>query len=95
METVEACTKTTANHDLAPASGTADNEAMASFAQLNVTEGAPASVHTEIAILGAMLLDSVAITDATARLLPEDFSLDSHQRVYRAIIDMVAVGQRL
>jgi replicative DNA helicase len=52
----------------------------------------PSSVHTEVAILGAMLLDSVAISDATEKLKAEDFSLDSHQRVYRAIVDLMAKG---
>jgi replicative DNA helicase len=65
---------------------------MASFAQLNTSEGLPSSVHTEIAILGAMLLDGVAISDATAKLQAEDFSLDSHQRVYRVIVDLMARG---
>jgi len=40
-----------------------------------------------------MLLDGVAITDATARLRAEDFSLDSHQRVYRCIVDLMATGR--
>jgi len=66
---------------------------MASFAQLTASEGAPASVHIEVAVLGAMLLDGVAITDATATLKADDFSLDSHQRVYRCIIDLVGVGR--
>ncbi len=39
-----------------------------------------------------MLLDGVAISDATAKLRAEDFSLDSHQRVYRCIVDMMAKG---
>jgi replicative DNA helicase len=39
-----------------------------------------------------MLLDGVAISDATAKLKAEDFSLDSHQRVYRCIVDMMAKG---
>jgi replicative DNA helicase len=39
-----------------------------------------------------MLLDGVAINDATAKLQAEDFSLDSHQRVYRAIVDLMARG---
>jgi replicative DNA helicase len=65
---------------------------MASFAQLNAAEGLPSSVHTEVAILGAMLLDGVAISDATAKLKAEDFSLDSHQRVYRAMVDLIAKG---
>jgi replicative DNA helicase len=66
---------------------------MASIAQLNASEGLPASVHIEVAILGAMLLDSVAISDATEKLKAEDFSLDSHQRVFRCIVDMMAKGQ--
>jgi len=67
---------------------------MASFAQLTATdsEGLPSSIHTEVAILGAMLLDGVAISDATGKLRAEDFSLDSHQRVYRCIIDLMAGG---
>ena len=66
---------------------------MASFAQLTASEGAPASVHIEVAVLGAMLLDGVAITDATATLKADDFSLDSHQRIYRCIIDLMGVGR--
>jgi replicative DNA helicase len=65
---------------------------MASIAQLNPLDGAPSSVHTEVAILGAMLLDGVAISDATAKLKADDFSLDSHQRIYRAMVDMMALG---
>jgi replicative DNA helicase len=40
-----------------------------------------------------MLLDSVAISDATEKLKAEDFSLDSHQRIFRAIVDLMAKGQ--
>ncbi len=65
---------------------------MASLAQLTSADGLPSSVHTEVAILGAMLLDGVAISDATAKLKAEDFSLDSHQRVYRAMVDLMAKG---
>ena len=66
---------------------------MASIAQLTSADGLPSSVHTEVAILGAMLLDGVAISDATAKLKPDDFSLDSHQRIYRAMVDLMAKGQ--
>src|ERR1700678_349519 len=65
---------------------------MASFAQLNAPDGAPASIHIEVAVLGTMLLDGVAISDATAKLKAEDFSLDSHQRVYRAMVDLMGKG---
>ncbi|MDE1160337.1 MAG: replicative DNA helicase [Acidobacteriaceae bacterium] len=52
----------------------------------------PTAVHAEVAILGSMLLDPVAIVDATARLRSEDFSLDSHQRIYRAIMELIAAS---
>ena len=65
---------------------------MASLAQLNPADGLPSSVHTEVAILGAMLLDGVAISDATAKLKADDFSLDSHQRIYRAMVELMAKG---
>jgi replicative DNA helicase len=58
----------------------------------NQTDGLPSSIQTEVTVLGAMLLDAVAITDATAKLHPEDFSLDSHQRVYRVMVDLLALG---
>ena len=52
----------------------------------------PGSVQTEVIILGAMLLDPVAISDATAKLRPEDFALDSHQRIYRVILPLLEKG---
>src|ERR1700712_5265337 len=55
-------------------------------------DGLPASIQTEITVLGAMLLDAVAITDATAKLRAEDFLLDSHQRIYRVMIELMAQG---
>jgi replicative DNA helicase len=64
---------------------------MAAFAEPRFSpDGIPSSLHTEVAILGAMLLDAVAISDATAKLHAEDFSLDSHQRIYRVILDLLA-----
>ncbi len=55
-------------------------------------DGLPSSVQTEVTVLGAMLLDAVAITDATAKLCAEDFALDSHQRIYRVMVDLLAQG---
>jgi len=55
-------------------------------------EGLPASLQTEVTVLGAMLMDAVAISDATAKLQAEDFALDSHQRVYRAILALLERG---
>jgi len=60
-----------------------------------MTDGLPSSIQTEITVLGAMLLDGMAVTDATARLHPDDFSLDSHQRIYRVMLDLLAVGHAI
>lgn len=54
--------------------------------------GLPSSLHTERAVLGACLLDVIAISDATEKLRAEDFSLDSHQRIYRTIMTLVTAG---
>jgi replicative DNA helicase len=65
---------------------------MQSFVERHLADGLPSSIHTEITVLGAMLMDAVAITDATAKLRPEDFSLDTHQRVYKCMLELMAVG---
>src|ERR1700712_1711344 len=66
---------------------------MAAFAEPRFSaEGLPSSIHNEVAILGAMLLDAVAISDATAKLRADDFALDSHRRIYQAMLDLAAVG---
>src|ERR1022692_4641742 len=65
---------------------------MATFAQIQDIQGLPASVHAEVAILGAMMLDAVAISDATGRLKTEDFSLDSHRRIYDATLELMTAG---
>jgi replicative DNA helicase len=65
---------------------------MAALVMPNPNDGLPSSIQTEVTVLGAMLLDAVAITDATAKLRPEDFSLDSHQRIYRVMTDLMAIG---
>jgi replicative DNA helicase len=65
---------------------------MAALVQFSGGDDLPASLHNEVAILGAMLQDAVAISDATGKLKTEDFSLDSHRRVYQAMLDLLAVG---
>jgi replicative DNA helicase len=67
-------------------------------------QGRPESVQAEVTILGAMLLEPLAILDATMKLRVEDFSLDSHRRIYGAMlhlqelghaIDLITVGEEL
>jgi replicative DNA helicase len=52
----------------------------------------PASVHAEATILGGMLVDPVAIVDATMLLRADDFSLDSHRRIYIAMLRLAEAG---
>ena len=52
----------------------------------------PASVHAEMTILGAMLVEPVAIVDATMLLKTDDFALDSHRRIYSAMLHLGEAG---
>ena len=52
----------------------------------------PAALHAERTILGAMLVDPLAINDATLLLKAEDFSLDSHRRIYEVMLHLSEVG---
>ncbi|HEY5056144.1 MAG TPA: replicative DNA helicase [Acidobacteriaceae bacterium] len=65
---------------------------MASYPHIVESRGNPEAAHVEKVILGAMMVDPVAITDATMYLTPDDFVLDSHQRVYKAILQLVEAG---
>ena len=68
---------------------------MATFMHIIERDGLPASLHTERVILGAMLTDPVAVVDATAKLAVEDFSVDSHRRIYQSILDLVELGHAI
>ena len=48
----------------------------------------PANVEADRSILGAILLDNLAYNEAAEHLKPEDFSLDSHRRIYSRMIDL-------
>lgn len=47
--------------------------------------GLPAAIDAERTLLGAVLLDNSAWQDIVAKLRPADFSLDTHQRIGRAM----------
>ncbi len=68
---------------------------MATFLQIVERDGLPASVHTERVILGAMMSDPVAVVDAAAKLQVDDFSLDSHRRIYAAMRDLSDLGHAI
>jgi replicative DNA helicase len=65
---------------------------MATFMHIIERDGLPASLHTERVILGAMLTDPVAVVDATAKLGVDDFSIDSHRRIYQGMIELSELG---
>src|ERR1700752_3289535 len=48
----------------------------------------PANVEAEKSILGAILLDNLAYNQAAEHLRIEDFSLDSHRRIYSRMVDL-------
>src|SRR5713226_6636216 len=48
----------------------------------------PANVEAERSILGAILLDNFAYNQAAEHLRIEDFSLDSHRRIYTRMVDL-------
>ena len=66
---------------------------MATYPQLvGDQQERPASVHAETTILGAMLVEPLAITDATMLLVADDFALDSHRRIYAAMLRLSEAG---
>ena len=48
----------------------------------------PSNVDAERSVLGAILLDNSAYNQAAAVLTSEDFSLDSHRRLFLRISDL-------
>ncbi|MEO6805479.1 MAG: replicative DNA helicase [Edaphobacter sp.] len=65
---------------------------MATYPQIVGDQERPTSVHAEMTILGAMLVEPVAIIDATMLLKTDDFALDSHRKIYAAMLQLVEVG---
>lgn len=48
----------------------------------------PQNSEAEQAVLGAILLESEALTTAMERIRPEDFYRGTHQRIYEAMVDL-------
>jgi replicative DNA helicase len=65
---------------------------MATYPHIVGEQERPASLHAEMTILGAMLVEPMAITDATMLLKADDFALDSHRRIYTAMLHLSEVG---
>ncbi|MEO6816756.1 MAG: DnaB-like helicase N-terminal domain-containing protein, partial [Edaphobacter sp.] len=65
---------------------------MATYPQIVGEQERPASLHAEMTILGAMMVEPVAINDATMLLKTDDFALDSHRRIYSVMVHLSEVG---
>src|SRR5579875_2448426 len=66
---------------------------MASTADISFERGLPASIDAERSILGAILLDNHAYNEAAEKLRPEDFALDSHQRIFARMAELIDAGR--
>ncbi|HWT67225.1 MAG TPA: DnaB-like helicase C-terminal domain-containing protein, partial [Terracidiphilus sp.] len=62
---------------------------MASYPELRLDAGLPANIDAEKTILGAILLDNAAHSEAAERLEADDFALDSHQRIFLRMSELV------
>lgn len=51
--------------------------------------GLPANIDAEKTILGAVLLDNQAFSEASEVLKPDDFSLDSHRRIFLRMSELI------
>jgi replicative DNA helicase len=65
-------------------------------ADQDLQRGLPANIDAERAILGAILIDNYGYTQASAASLsPQEFSLDSHRRIYQRIVDLGESGRAI
>ncbi|HEX3941772.1 MAG TPA: replicative DNA helicase [Acidobacteriaceae bacterium] len=68
--------------------------ASAGLPQTNLMErGLPASADAERAILGAVLLDNHCFNEAAEKLSADDFSLDSHRRIFQRMAELIDTGR--
>src|SRR5689334_9336586 len=59
------------------------------LATIDIISKLPANVEAERSILGAILLDNMAYNEAAENLRVDDFSLDSHRRIYARMMDLM------
>jgi replicative DNA helicase len=62
---------------------------MATIPDLTLDAGLPANVDAEKTILGAILLDNTAHAEAAEKLGSDDFSLDSHRRIFLRMSELM------
>ena len=65
-------------------------ELMATIPDLpGLDQGLPANIDAEKTILGAILMDNAAHSEAAERLESDDFSLDSHRRIFLRMTELM------
>ena len=62
---------------------------MATIPNLTTDTGLPANIDAEKTILGAILLDNAAHAEAAEKLEADDFSLDSHRRIFLRMSELI------
>jgi replicative DNA helicase len=62
---------------------------MATIPDLMLDAGLPANIDAEKTILGAILLDNAAHSEASEKLTADDFSLDSHRRIFLRMSELM------
>src|SRR5579863_3366869 len=62
---------------------------MAAIPTLTLDTGLPANIDAEKTILGAVLLDNTAHSEAAEKIDADDFSLDSHRRIFLRMSDLM------
>jgi replicative DNA helicase len=62
---------------------------MASVPNLALEAGLPANTDAEKTILGAILLENASHSEAAEKISADDFSLDSHRRIYLRMCEMI------
>lgn len=60
-----------------------------------IEAGPPANVDAEKTILGAILLDGETLRDVQYKIKPEDFSLDSHRRIFLRMAELADKGRTI
>jgi replicative DNA helicase len=62
---------------------------MATIPDLTLEAGLPANIDAEKTILGAILLDNASHAEAAEKLEADDFSLDSHRRIFLRMTELM------
>ena len=62
---------------------------------LTLEAGLPANLDAERTILGAILLDNAAHAEAAEAIEPDDFSLDSHRRIFLRMSQLADAGSTI